>query len=229
VIVPRDAGSRDRIIKATNSQTALPPASLRATDPIHHDIEMYLHPFSLYYDRRKNYYKNDGKSINRIIGIPQMAQAVMAILLRRPDNARARPSSLLKANSTYEQLFSRDYPIGLYRTCAEAIKQTEAFLSSHADALSAADKNNLKFYVAMAAVQETLADPAPEPLSIAQLAGSAISSGALSAAYNVVNTVYTELGRSDQIAKGSELLPRVNRQMELKYARKPSGTHPRRA
>lgn len=96
VIVPNAIESRDHIIKATNSQTAIPPASLRATDRIHRDIEEYLKPFGLYYDRRKNYYKNEGKSINRIVGIPQMAQAIMAIVLQKPDTARARPSSLMK-------------------------------------------------------------------------------------------------------------------------------------
>lgn len=34
--------SRLKVIKATNSQTNIPPASLRATDPIHRDIEDFL-------------------------------------------------------------------------------------------------------------------------------------------------------------------------------------------
>jgi AIPR protein len=81
VIVPSDAASRDRVIKAINSQTAVRPASLRATDKIHRDIEEYLRPRGLYYDRRKNYYKNEGKPLDRIIGIPQLAQATMSIVL----------------------------------------------------------------------------------------------------------------------------------------------------
>jgi hypothetical protein len=111
VIVPNAAGSRDQIIKATNSQTAIPPASLRATDPIHRDIEQYLRPFNLFYDRRKNFYKNEGRPINRIISIPQMAQGAMAVVLRRPDTARARPSSLIKRDEEYLRLLNPDYPI----------------------------------------------------------------------------------------------------------------------
>lgn len=117
VIVPNAAESRDRIIRATNSQTAIPPASLRATDRIHRDIEQYLKPFGLYYDRRKNFYKNEGKPINRIISIPQMAQAIMAILLQRPDTARARPSSLIRRDEEYQRLFSTTHPIEVYRAC----------------------------------------------------------------------------------------------------------------
>ena len=67
VIVPPVPESRDRIIKATNSQTPMPVASLRATEKIHRDIEEYLRTFGLFYDRRKNYYKNDGKPIEKII------------------------------------------------------------------------------------------------------------------------------------------------------------------
>lgn len=55
VIVPPAVESRDRIIKATNSQTQIPVASLRATERIHRDIEEYLRSHALYYDRRKNF------------------------------------------------------------------------------------------------------------------------------------------------------------------------------
>lgn len=84
IIVPTEEESRDRIIKATNSQTAVQPASLRATDKIHRDIEEYFRPKGLFYDRRKNFYKNEGKSRDKIVGIPHLAQAVMAILLQDP-------------------------------------------------------------------------------------------------------------------------------------------------
>ena len=101
VMVPNEDESRDRIIKATNSQTTVPPSSLRATDKIHRDIEEYLRQKGLYYDRRKNYYKNEGKPRDKIVGIPYLAQAVMAIVLQQPDQARARPSSLLKNDEDY--------------------------------------------------------------------------------------------------------------------------------
>ncbi len=136
VVVPNAAESRDRIIKATNSQTAIPPASLRATDRIHRDIEQYLRSFGLYYDRRKNFYKNEGKPIGRIVSIPQLAQAVMAIVLRQPDNARARPSSLIKRDDEYQRLFSPTYPIEIYLASAQVIKQVETFLAQHGDCIS---------------------------------------------------------------------------------------------
>lgn len=70
VIVPEGEESRDKIIRATNSQTPIPKASLRATDAIHRDIEDYFKPRGLYYDRRKNFYKNEGKKPTDIVSIP---------------------------------------------------------------------------------------------------------------------------------------------------------------
>ena len=124
VIVPTKPESRDRVIKATNSQTSIPPASLRATDKIHRDIEEHLRPYGLFYDRRKNLHKNDGRPLDKIVSIPLMAQAVMSILLQRPDDARARPSSLLKKDDDYSSVFSTSIPIGVYRVCATCLLYT---------------------------------------------------------------------------------------------------------
>src|SRR3546814_19107297 len=83
--------TRDKVIKATNSQTGVQPASLKATDNIQRNIEESLLKEGLYYDRQKNFYKNEGRPLANIIGIAEMAQTVMALLLQRPNDARARP------------------------------------------------------------------------------------------------------------------------------------------
>lgn len=220
VIVPNAAESRDRIIRATNSQTAIPPASLRATDRIHRDIEQYLKPFGLYYDRRKNFYKNEGKPINRIVSIPQMAQAIMAILLQRPDMARARPSSLIRRDDEYHKLFNTAYPIEVYRACSQILKQTEAYLTALTQVPSATDKNNMKFYVAMAACQEALTNSNPSTSEVASLAASAPNPDFLGEAYEIVRTEYNALGATDQVAKGSDLLASVKRRLGEKYPKK---------
>ena len=217
VIVPNVAESRDRIIKATNSQTAIPPASLRATDRIHRDIEQYMKPFGLFYDRRKNYYKNEGKPIGQIVSIPQMAQAVMAIVLQRPDSARARPSSLIKRDDEYQRLFSATYPIEVYRASAQIIKQLEAFLAQHADNISFADRNNLRFYIAMAACQDALQKAEPSATDVASLAGTPLDGAVLESSYQAVKMHYHTLGASDQAAKGSALLSAIRQAMNEKY------------
>ena len=110
-VTPTDDAGYARIIRATNSQTSIPIASLKATDRIHRDIEGYLRPRGWYYERRKNQYKNEGRPMQQIVTIPHLAQAIMAILLGRPNDARARPSTLLKRDEDYERVFSSSYPL----------------------------------------------------------------------------------------------------------------------
>jgi hypothetical protein len=205
VIVPPASESRDRIIKATNSQTPMPVASLRATEKIHRDIEEYLRPFGLFYDRRKNYYKNDAKPIEKIISISQMAQAVMALALQRPDSARARPSSLLKRADDYATVFNPQYPIGLYLLCPQVMRRVDSVLRS-APNLDQKDRNNIRFHVGMVATALAAGGEAPEPATVAGLHVDSFSDTVLAGALAMVSERYKELGATDQVAKGPELV-----------------------
>src|SRR5690606_32755715 len=111
VVKTKDEKSRLKVIKATNSQTNIPPASLRATDPIHRDIEDFLLAKGYYYDRRKNYHKNQLRPISKIISIPYLAQIIMGVLQQKPDYARARPSTIIKNNTDYDGIFNNALPI----------------------------------------------------------------------------------------------------------------------
>ncbi|RUR75709.1 AIPR family protein [Chlorogloeopsis fritschii PCC 9212] len=130
IVATNDTESINRIIKATNFQTPIPPASLKATDPIQSDIENYFLSKGWYYDRRKNYYKNMGKPIDRIISISYLAQAVMAIVLREPNISRSRPSSIIKTDSDYKRVFKEKSNLQVYMFCVEVMKQVESFIRS---------------------------------------------------------------------------------------------------
>ena len=206
VMVPKEEESRDHIIKATNSQTVVPPSSLRATDRIHRDIEEYLRQRGLFYDRRKNYYKNEGKPRDKIVGIPYLAQAVMAIVLRQPDQARARPSSLLKRDEDYGRVFDSSYPIELYYVCAEAMRRVEAHLKAPSLNVPAEDRNNLRYYVAMHAVAGVGSSPKPTPSVIAKFDATGLDESAVQYSLNCVQPKYVNLGGNDQVAKSPHLL-----------------------
>jgi hypothetical protein len=216
VIVPGEEESRDRIIRATNSQTAIPPASLRATDKIHRDIEEYLKPYRFYYDRRKNYYKNQGMAIDRIVGIPQMAQAVMSILLRRPDTARARPSSLIKDEEEYQRLFDQRNPIALYRVCASIMRWLNDRMST--SGLESRDRNNLKFYIAMVIGSLVTAKPHPVSGDLVTVADTSLTQPVFEDALKLVSAEYKKLGATDQVAKGPELLKVIEKRLNAKLA-----------
>lgn len=205
VIVPKADDSRDRIIKATNSQTAVQHASLRATDKIHRDIEEFLRPKGLFYDRRKNYYKNEGKPRDKIVGIPHLAQAVMASVLHRPDVARGRPSSLLKKDEDYEKVYNESHPVQLYYVCAEAMRRVESRLKSPGAGLPIKDRNNLRFYVLLHALAKLAGGQRPTAKAIAGMDPTSIDEAAIDASLAVVRAEYEKLGATDQVAKGPAL------------------------
>lgn len=205
VIVPAKPESRDRIIKATNSQTYIPPASLRATDKVQRDIEEYLAPFGLYYDRRKNFYKNDGKPLDQVVSISAMAQAVMAIALQRPDTARARPSSLLKDDTDYRVLFDPSHPLALYRVCITLVRRVEAVLRADSR-LSAKDRNNLRYYAALHLASCIVGGPRPSSGEIASIDLGGVTQNVVEASVALCNTLYATGGATDQFSKGPGFL-----------------------
>jgi hypothetical protein len=109
IIDPEADSSRNKIIRATNTQNRIPEASLRSTDEVHRDIEDYFKRHGLFYDRRKNHWRNEGKPRSSIVPIPSLAQSVAAVVLQRPSDARARPSSLINKDPDYQRIFNRDY------------------------------------------------------------------------------------------------------------------------
>lgn len=118
IIVPETEKVRDDIIFATNNQTNIPKSSLRVTDSIHLEIEMYFKSRGLYYDRRKNYYKNQGKKAKDIVGVSFLGQCLITLFLQKPDFARARPSTLLTDDETYAKLYEDNKDLEVFYKCA---------------------------------------------------------------------------------------------------------------
>ena len=77
-----DTGVRDSVIRSTNSQNIMPEEALRATDEIHRQIETLFHRFGLFYDRRKGHYRDQGKPVNQIVSVVELAQAMLSIVLQ---------------------------------------------------------------------------------------------------------------------------------------------------
>lgn len=216
VVVHDDAESRDRIIKATNSQTPITPASLRATEKIHRDIEEYLRPYGLYYDRRKNYYKNEGKPIYKIISIPYLSQAVMAILLQRPDDARARPSSLLKRDDDYKSIFDPAYQINIYYFCISIIQNVERHLRSDGFGfvIDRKTRGDIKFHIATHLAIMVIGKNYPTVKDLAERSVKDIDETMLKNSSQRVYSIYKTLTEanpvaSDKVAKSPEFREKV--------------------
>lgn len=212
IIVPEDEGSRDRIILATNNQTTIPAVALRSTDPIHRQIEMYFKSRGLYYDRRKNYYKNLGKEANKIVSIGFLGQCLMSLFLGKPNFARARPSTLLSNDEYYKKLYIDNTDLELFYRSASLGKKVERFIKASSDYTQAA-KSDIMFYVIYTVVAQAIHSPDISVTSFKALDPDAIDDVKISQATELVFGLYQELGASNKVAKGSELLERIREEI----------------
>lgn len=203
----------DRIIKATNSQTKIPKVWLHATEPIHRQIETVLKGVDLYYDRRKNHYRLKGVEPAKIVTLPYLAQALTAIVLQRPDDARGRPTTA--AERHYKKLYSEKYPKQLYATCALAQKRVDEFLDGLD--IDRSERLNLMFHLSMYATCAALASARPKRPTIAALDVSLLTDAFLQDCLSDVRQRYNEHGADDKAAKGPEMTIQLKLDLERKY------------
>ena len=213
ILVTTDPGTRDAVIRATNRQTNVPAASLRATDEVQRLIEAYFSSHGWYYDRRKNYYRNLGRSPEKIVSIPLLAQAIMAMGLGRPDNSRARPSSLLKRDDDYRRIFPDKLPLAVYLWLAKAQRDVDAFLLTPQAASPAPERTNLRFHLSMLAVAKLFGSRvyAPAQLTALAVADGRIADADLPRCLVDLRARFDELSArsgstADKLAKGPELV-----------------------
>ena len=213
IVKTTDQGSMDRIIKATNSQTKIPRVWLHATEEIHRKIETVLGGVGLYYDRRKNYYKNEGAPSSKIITIPYLSQALAAIALHKPDDARARPTTV--AERYYKTLFSDAFPMELYSKCALAQRRVDDFLDGRN--VDRGDRLNLTFYLSMYATSAALESAHPKRPTIAAMDIALLTDQCLEKSLAIVRSRYTEAGEDDRAAKGTAMAVKLKADLVKRF------------
>lgn len=224
VVVPPDEQTRNSITRATNFQTQVSEASLHATDPLHFDIEEILKLHGLFYDRRKGEQREARRPISRIVSIPTLAKAVIAILLQRPNDARARPGNLLKDDATYNQIFNDTYSRDVYVACIQIDRRVQEYVKGLGEPLDV--RRNLQYYATMATAC-LLAQKAR--VSVADIAAllprihQGIPENLLSKAWKLAHSIYTDLGATDRVSKGPDLTERLQKKLDQQLrAKEPS-------
>lgn len=205
IIVPDNEESRDQIIFATNNQTNIPKATLRVTDPIHLQIEMYFKSRGLFYDRRKNYYKNQGRKPAEIVGVSFLAQCLITIFLKKPDYARARPSTLLNDEKTYNELYEKNNDLEVFYRVALLGKKIQRNVRSGSD-YSSAEKSDILYYVLYAVIADVLGKKNITPADIKNLDIDSITDTLIEDIRNRVYEIYKQHGGNGRVAKSAEFM-----------------------
>lgn len=214
IIVPDSEESRDNIIFATNNQTNIPKASLRVTDPIHLQIELYLKGRGLFYDRRKNYYKNQGKKPSEIIGVSFLGQCLITLFLKKPDYARARPSTILTDDDSYNKLYIENQDLDVFYRCAVLGKKVQKNLKRTIQYTSA-EKSDILFYLLYGVVANSIKKNNITIADIKRLDIDSITDDVISEIKDKIYNIYKENGGNGRVAKSSEFVNKVDEVLEL--------------
>ena len=208
IMVPRNEVVRDKIILATNNQTSIPKSSLRGTDSIHREIEHYLKSRNLFYDRRKNYYKNEGKKSHEIVTLSFLAQCLFSIILKKPDYARARPSTLLNDDKTYKKVYNDDVELETYYHAAY-IGMTIKQILSKENIYPIAIQTDILFYVIFVYVALKNSNYTITTDDLANNINTDIETEEVLFIAKKVHELYKELGGTNKIAKGTSLITKI--------------------
>ena len=106
------------IISATNSQNPVKSASLKANDDIQRNIEKHLLKEGIFYERRENYYKRQGYTGNKVIGLLKMAQIIHTVVNKESIFALNDTANLFETEYKYNSIFHKcaDYDIYKFST-----------------------------------------------------------------------------------------------------------------
>ncbi|ROS73070.1 AIPR family protein [Cellulomonas sp. PhB143] len=203
--------TKDRIIKATNSQTTLGTSALRATDSVQRKIEEYLQTVGLYYERRKNFYRNQQVHLSQLVSIDQLGQAVMATLVQAPHVARAAPSKVFD-DDIYPLVFAEGHPLAMYSQAVTIQRVCEQFLRT--EPATRGEVDNFSFHLATLATVAMTRKRQPSANDLSKL-NRTPSNELLRTLLGVVRTAYSEVVNSknyvlfDEVAKDSMSTARV--------------------
>jgi hypothetical protein len=111
-------------------------------------IETLFHRFNLYYDRRQGYYRDQGKPVAQIVSVVELVQAMLSVVLKRPDEARGRPRDYLKKDDNYHSIFGKDkYDLNIYLKSIQLMRTVGDYLDTLG--LETIHRRNLPHYLCM--------------------------------------------------------------------------------
>lgn len=163
VIVSQNESVRDQVIRATNNQSAVEPAALHATDRIQRSIEEILLRHEWFYERRTNFYKNEGRPEARILSPLAIAAGSVALLLKNPIKSSKLRQKHLRTPEAYQIVYSETFPLNAWPVVASLIRAAEStIVRSHKTRRSAQGQHlsawrGLLAYVAVARIYGTCA------------------------------------------------------------------------
>lgn len=222
IIICDDKNIIDKIIRATNSQNAISSSLLRSTDSIQRDIEQYFKSKGYFYDRRKNYYRNQGMPRNKIISINLLSQCVVSLVLneKNPSRARSNPTILTKTDADYKKIYGSNIDFKVYFNSVLIYKKVEQELKEYTaendfsdDPVSDSLVKLFKFHISrtLISVITNNANPAPKDLENLDIDQSVTKESVVSS-ISILRNIILEYQKQD---KQSSSIDNISKQTEF--------------
>lgn len=128
IITETDPTIRDQIIRATNNQTMIQESSLHATDKVQRDIEDILLKHGLYYDRRTNYYSNQGVDDSLIFSPLYLASGYVSLIEKNIREAIILKQRVMQNLEAYNSIFVNT-PLDYWPKIAKILRNTDLFIT----------------------------------------------------------------------------------------------------
>ena len=129
IIKQTDESVRDAIIRSTNNQTAIAVTSLFATDDVQRNIEEIMKQKNLYYERRLNYYLNQGVDREYIFDIMYLAAGYIALVYKEPEYASRLKRKLLTKSEKYDLIFNTQTSLLIWPQISIVLRKVDKRLS----------------------------------------------------------------------------------------------------
>jgi hypothetical protein len=204
IIVSADDNARMRIIKATNSQTKVSELNLLSTEPIQQTIDDRLRLYGLFYDRKKGQCRRLKRPIARTVGMRAMAQAVIAVALREPDEARGRPETYVHKHAN--KVFDPEADGELFAACITLDRTVETFLWSRED-LTNDEIRDVRYFMDTYLISVITGTRTPTAAEIIKVLPGlqVVDEKLLKKALDESLRIYRSLGGTDKNAKSKEM------------------------
>jgi hypothetical protein len=117
----------------------------------------HVHPWhGLYYERRKNYYVNQGHAPAEVVAPLYAAAGYVALVLKAPHQAASLRSKFMRSEEMYEAVFSESAPLTVWPTIVRILKVVDAELELLRPSARTSDKflKSWRYITAFLAVSE---------------------------------------------------------------------------
>ena len=129
ILITNDSETSKSIIYATNNQTNVTVTALRATEKLQQDIEDVLKIHGIYYDRRTNFYHNQGIPDSAIITPLALASGYICLFYKNPYTAASLKQKFMRDDFKYAQVFSPTTDLNVWYPIAYLLKKTDEILT----------------------------------------------------------------------------------------------------